>query len=289
MKKRVLIDSDPATGERNRDVDDGLAFLVMLASPNIQVEGITINFGNVGAEVGFSVAKKLLSLAHADVPIYKGSETKSDLGKRNVAVDYLIETVRAYPHEISLLALGPLTNVASAMILDPSFASNLKELVIMGGSLNFKPFSFFGELNFHLDGEAASFVLSAPIQKTLITMDVCSQAVFRREHLQMIENHDSSIARYLVETISPWLELNRKVFFRAKGFFPWDVVAAAYLIDSTLFNENQYSFSVQKTGLRSGRIHQLRQLDSEKGRINVPTQLETERFMKIFMEGLLSF
>ena len=61
-KKRVLIDSDPATVERNRDVDDGLAILLLLASPDIHVEGITINFGNVGADTGFTVAKNLLTL-----------------------------------------------------------------------------------------------------------------------------------------------------------------------------------------------------------------------------------
>lgn len=288
-KKRVLIDSDPATGERNRDVDDGLALLLLLASPNIKVEGITINFGNVSSDVGFAVAKNLLELVKVDTPIYKGARTRADLGKRNDAVDYMIETVRANPGEISLLALGPLTNAATAMVLDSSFASNLKELVIMGGSFHFKPFSFFGEFNFHLDGEAADFVLSAPMQKTLISMDVCSQAVFRREHLQVLENHKSATARYLVDTIKPWLELNRKVFFHAQGFFPWDVVAAAYLVDKTLFDENPCSFAVEKTGIRSGRIHDFKQIDSNVAAINAPMKLDVERFMKMFMDRLLKF
>ena len=142
-QKRVIIDSDPATGVPNRDVDDGLAFLLMLAAPEIRVEGITINFGNVGALTGYSVAKNLLSLVGRDVPLFKGAENKADLGVLNPAVEYLIETVRTFPGEVSLLALGPLTNVATALLLDPGFASNLKELVIMGGSLHFKPFSLF--------------------------------------------------------------------------------------------------------------------------------------------------
>ena len=106
LAKQVLIDSDPATGERNRDVDDGLAFLVLLASPNIKVRGITINFGNVGADIGYDVAKNLIAMVGADVPVYKGAETKTDLGQRNRAVDYLIETVQMSPGEISLLALS---------------------------------------------------------------------------------------------------------------------------------------------------------------------------------------
>jgi purine nucleosidase len=292
-KKRVLIDSDPATGVPNRDVDDGLAFLVLLASPDIQVEGITINFGNVGADAGFDVAKNLLNLVHANVPVYKGAKTKAELGKKNEAVDFLIETVKANPGEISLLTLGPLTNVATAMKLDSSFAPNLRELVMMGGSIHFKPFSFFGEFNLHQDGEAASLVLSAPIPKTLITMDVCSQAVFRREHLQMLENHDSDVARHLVKTVAPWLELNRRVFRHAQGFFPWDVEAAAYLIDKALFDENPCSLSIQKTGLRSGRIREFSPVDRQtvvgSVPVNIPTKLDSERFMAMFLDGLLKF
>ncbi len=288
-QKRVIIDSDPATGVPNRDVDDGLAFLLMLAAPEIRVEGITINFGNVGALTGYSVAKNLLSLVGRDVPLFKGAENKADLGVLNPAVEYLIETVRTFPGEVSLLALGPLTNVATALLLDPGFASNLKELVIMGGSLHFKPFSLFGEFNFHMDGQAAAIALSARVEKTLISMDVCSQAVFRIEQLHMLEMKNSPVSQYLVQAIAPWLELNRRVFFRAKGFFPWDVVAAAYLIDRSLFDENSFSLSVQKTGLRSGRIYDLRSQIGGPDVINVPLRLDSRRFMAMFMEALLSY
>ena len=192
-KKRVLIDADPATGIKFRDVDDGLAFLLLMASPQIHVEGITINFGNVKAPVGFAVAKKVLDVAGMDVPVYMGAESKNDLGKPNQAVEFLLEIVRKNPGEMSLLTLAPCTNVATAMMMDRSFAVNLKELVVMGGSINFRPFSYFGEFNFHLDGKAASVVMSAPVPKTLITMDVCAQAVFRQEHLERIQGHNSRV------------------------------------------------------------------------------------------------
>ena len=287
--KRLLIDSDPATGHPNRDVDDGLAILFLLASPEIQVEGITINFGNVGARKGFTVARNLLDLIHSDVPVHLGAGSSNEMGKGNAAVDFLIEKVRSNPGEISLLCLGPLTNVATAMLVDPNFASDLKELVIMGGALHFKPFSCFGEFNFHSDGRAASIVMSAPIPKTLITMDVCSLAVFRREHLQMIEDRAGPLAQYLTAAIRPWLELNRIVFFRAQGFFPWDVVAAAYLIDGTLFDANSCSLAVQERGICSGRIMDFKFAAADPATINVPTTLDAKRFMKLFMDGLLNY
>ncbi len=289
MLKKVVIDSDPATGVPYRDVDDGLAFLVLLAVANIEVQGITITHGNVGVDTGFEVAKKLMDLIHSDVPVYKGAACKADLGVFNPAVEYLIETVRAHPGEISLLGLGPLTNIATAMQLDTGFSANLKELVIMGGSFHFWPFSTFGEFNFHMDGRAASIVLQSSVKKTVITMDVCSKAVFRREQLAMLKMKEGPVSEYLIQVISPWLEINRKVFFQAQGFFPWDVVAAAYLADSTLFDINPLSFSVRESGLRSGSIFELKAEIENENEFNVPMKLDTVRFMKLFMDGLTAY
>ena len=291
-EKRVLIDADPATGIKFRDVDDGLAFLLLMSSPKINVEGITINFGNVKAPVGFTVAKKVLDVAGRDIPVHMGAESRNDLGKLNRAAEFLLETVNKNPGEMSLLALAPCTNVATAMMFDSSFAGKLKELVVMGGSINFKPFSYFGEFNFHLDGKAASIVMSAPIPKTLITMDVCSHALFRQEHLERIQRHSSRVARYLSEVIPHWLNLNRKIFFRKKGFFPWDVVAAAYIMDPSLFDENAYTLKIQTKGIRSGRIKGLEKCSSVSVNdgdvaVNIPLKLDSERFMEMFLSAMV--
>lgn len=279
-QKRVIVDSDPATGVPFRDVDDGLAILLLLTSTGITLEGITINFGNVGAEKGTEVARELLGLCASDVPIFTGSASRKQLGKTNPAVEFMIEQVNSNPGKISLLALAPLTNVATAMMLDDSFAGNLAELVIMGGSIRFPFFSFVGEFNVHLDGKAASFALAQPIPKTLITMDVISHAVFREEHLNHLKEHTGSMHRYLIKAIEPWLKLNRKVFFRRKVFFPWDPVAAAYLLEPELFDKNYYQLDIQPTGLRSGRIRKLTSSEAERnhdGSFNVNIPLRETR------------
>ena len=282
--KRVLVDCDPAIGVRNRDLDDGLALLLLLAS-SARVEGLTINFGNVATDVGVSVAHTLLDRVGSSIPILGGATSRHDLGTRNPAVDFLIESVRAAPGEISLLALAPLTNVATAMSVDPSFAGNLREIVIMGGSFDFKPFKWVGEFNFHLDGAAAARVIAAPVPKTLLTMDVCSQAVVRQAQLDQVRTHSSEFATYLGDAIEPWLSLNRRVFRRAKGFFPWDGVAAAYLLDQSLFDSNTVAIDVEPSGLRSGRL-----IVSDRGTsINAPTRLSADRFMTMFMDALVSY
>ncbi len=291
-KKRLIIDADPGIGVKFRDIDDGLAILLALAAPNIFIEGITVNFGNVGTDTGFRVAQELLRVAGTDIPLFKGAQSKKELGVSSKAVEFMLEKVKANPGEISLLALAPLTNVASAMLLDPGFASNLKELVVMGGAISFKPFSYFGEFNFHKDGRAASIVMASRVQKSLISMDLCSQVVFKDEHLQKIKSHDSTVARYLSAKIPHWLKLNKPIT-RKGGFFPWDVVAAAYLIDPSLFDENICSFSIEEMGIRSGRIldftiHEKADADDRKSMVNVPVKIKEEAFMDLFINSLLT-
>ncbi|MFX1282404.1 MAG: nucleoside hydrolase [Promethearchaeota archaeon] len=290
--KRVIFDTDPGIGVNYRDIDDGLALLFLIASNNVTVEGVTINFGNTPSEKGYQIAQTLLKITQTDIPLSIGSKAKTDLGKLNPAVKYMIRTVSENPGEISLLATAPLTNIASAMAYDEDFMYNLRDLIIMGGSLKFRPFSLFGEFNFHKDAKAAALVCSSPIYKTLITMDVCSQLVFQQQHLDILKKNLSPVSKYLLRVIPHWLELNKKIFFKAKGFFPWDVVAALYLTHQELFDKNPYTFSIRETGIRSGSIHKLTPCDNFKTTknkhipINIPLHLKERRIMELIVQKL---
>jgi len=290
-KKRILVDTDPNMWVPRRDIDDALALLFLMASPEVEIEGITINFGNVSAPVGYAAARKLLDRVAVSIPLFQGAESKKDLGKKNEAVEFLIQTVKDAPGEITLLALAPLTNVSSAIMLDETFVHNLGGLVVMGGAFCFPFFSFFGEFNFHCDGRAAATVLSAPVPKTMITMDLCSQAVFRQQHLEMLKQSHSEMTQYLSRFVEPWLSLNKKIFFRKKGFFPWDVVAAAHLIDDSLFDEDVRAFTIRQAGVRRGSVTPFSSPPDhapEQGicHANVPGSLATNRFMDLFLSRL---
>ncbi|RJP31652.1 MAG: nucleoside hydrolase [Actinobacteria bacterium] len=292
MKKRLIIDTDPNIHVRGRDIDDALAILFCIASPEVEVEGITVNFGNVKAPVGYGAARDILRAAGADVPVMQGAASSADLGGGNEAVDFLVRSVKENPGEISLLALAPLTNVASACMLDEGFASGLRELVVMGGTLDFWIFKYLGEFNLHQDARAAATVLSQPIAKTLITMDVCAQAVFAREHLDRLRAAGSEVSRLCADFVAPWLKLNRVVFWRKKGFFPWDVVAASYLVDPTLFEDSPHTFQVVEEGLRRGRLRDVKRAGGFQGTngkrpVNMPLELDGERFMDLFLARLL--
>ena len=290
--KRLLIDTDPNIYERRTDIDDALALLFCIASPEVVVEGITINFGNVKAPVGYRATRDLLGAVGEVIPVFEGAHSSAGLGETNAAVDFLIRTVRNNPGEISLLALAPLTNVATACMLDEGFAPGLRELVVMGGTLDFWIFKYLGEFNFHQDAEAASTVMSQAIEKTLVTMDVCSQAVFKQEHLAKLQGNESEISRLCADFIEPWLRLNKRVFPRKKGFFPWDVVAASYLVDKTLFEDSPHTFDVVEEGLRRGRLVNMKRTGGSRNTngkrpVNLPLKLDGDRFMDLFMQRLL--
>ncbi|MHA2396551.1 MAG: nucleoside hydrolase [Candidatus Thorarchaeota archaeon] len=245
---------------------------------------------NVPAEQGVQVANELLQMVNADIPVFQGAASKAELGKTNPAVEFLIESVRQHPGTISLLSTAPLTNIATAMMLDETFADNLRELVIMGGTLKFLLFSFFGEFNFHMDGRAASLVLEAPIPKTVIPMDCVTHSVFQQQHLEELQQNDTEFSQYLVEVIEPWLIANRRIHFRKKGFFPWDPVAVGYLLRPELFVENYCKLKIQESGRRSGRIIEIEPMEqSNPSAINFPLSHDSDSFMDWFMECLKSF
>ncbi|XP_070565979.1 inosine-uridine preferring nucleoside hydrolase-like isoform X2 [Ptychodera flava] len=196
---KVLIDCDAG-------VDDAEGIAVALTTPNVEVVGITCVNGNTNVE---NVCRNVLTLLtyygkEREVPVFKGctkpiinSEKKSDklhgndgfgdvddlikpdmsLLKPEHAVNAIVEIVNKHPGQISLITVGPLTNIAMAMRMDPELPEKLKDLTIMGGSLYGKGnFTLSSEFNFGMDPEAAHIVLNAITKPaTLITFDLCME------------------------------------------------------------------------------------------------------------------
>lgn len=154
MPKKILLDTDPG-------IDDSLAILLALASPELSLEGISVVHGNCSLEQATRNGLSVLELAHAaDIPLAKGCElplvqpsllapeTHGNTGlgyaklpepgtkpTRSHGADFLIEQIMSLPGEMTLVAVGPLTNVALAIRQEPRIVGALKELVIMGGAI----------------------------------------------------------------------------------------------------------------------------------------------------------
>lgn len=224
--KRILIDTDPG-------VDDALAILLALSSPELRLEALTITQGNVTVEKGTRNALAVLELAGAEhIPVAKGASLPlvgpllasdvahgaSGLGQAVLpepgakpvhqhAVDFLIERFLAEPGEISLFAVGPLTNIALAIRKQPRFVSAVRELVIMGGAIreggNVTPLA---EFNIYADPHAAHIVFHSGIPIKLIPLDVTHQCILYRTQIEGFQQKNSGVSRFLVDSTSVYMD-----------------------------------------------------------------------------------
>ncbi|HYI26078.1 MAG TPA: nucleoside hydrolase [Thermomicrobiales bacterium] len=201
---RVIFDTDIGT-----DVDDILALGVLLGSPEVTLEGVTTVYGDV--DLRARMVRKLLQLRGVEgIPVYTGvsnpilgldpiywpghegvgllsDDDQFDPLSDGHAVDYLVDTIATNPGEITLLAVGPLTNVAAALIREPGIATAVKRLVIMGGRIGINETGWgVGEHNIKCDPEAAHIVFSSGAPIELVPLDVTLRAVIRQDGVDML-------------------------------------------------------------------------------------------------------
>lgn len=200
---RIILDTDPG-------IDDALAFFLALASPEVQLEAITTVSGNVHVDHTTRNALALLTLAgRTDIPVARGcadalmiphvhaAEVHGNNGVGGVAlpapvvepvaqhaVDLIIERVLAAPGEITLVPIGPLTNLALALRREPSIAQKVREVVIMGGAVrvpgNITPAA---EFNIYADPHAAHAVFHAGWPIRLVSLDVTTRVLLARDQV----------------------------------------------------------------------------------------------------------
>lgn len=261
MSVRVILDTDIGT-----DVDDCLAIAFMLGSQGFTFEGITTVYGDVALRA--RMVRKLLELRGVEgVPIRLGTQ-KPLLGLRDIyweghegqgliddepgepfseehAVDFIIRTVMENPGEIHLLAIGPLTNVALAMVKEPRLASSLKDLTIMGGvvrdydSLDLPVI----EHNIRCDPEAAHLVLSSGAPITLVPLDVTTKCSIRTADSARLRALDTPFHTAVAE------QVDRYPRFARQGFTSLhDPLAAAVILQPDLVEYTPVHVEVETAG-----------------------------------------
>ena len=217
--RRFLIDTDTAS-------DDAVALVMAAKAPDVQIEAVTVVAGNVPLAQGVQNALYTLELAGCSAPVYAGMDKPmlrpletaqfvhghdgmGDLGlplhgrapAAGHAVDVLIEVVRRYPGEITLVTLGPLTNVAAALLRDPGIARLVARCVMMGGTSdsvgNVTPVS---EYNIWTDPEAAKIVFESGLPIEMIGWDISRlYATFNREEAAAIRAIGTPLAAFCMD------------------------------------------------------------------------------------------
>jgi purine nucleosidase len=219
MARKIIIDTDPG-------VDDAFALLLALGSPEIEVVGVTAVGGNVPLEQTATNARAVLDLAgRPDIPVHAGcprplvrqlNTARHVHGAGGLAgadlpppstplaqqhgVDFLIDTVMAAPGEITLCMLGPLTNLAAAIVKQPEIAGRLRDVVIMGGCVfdagNVTPAA---EYNIHTDPHAAHVVFASGAPLTLVPTDCTSRSVMPSDWIGQLRKSGGRVATTAAE------------------------------------------------------------------------------------------
>jgi len=263
--RRVIIDTDPG-------VDDAMAILLALNSPELKVEALSVVSGNVEAWQGLENALKLVSLAgRCDVPVTGGAQHPLNQklitaqfwhGKNGLAgvelpaskckadsrfgPDLIIELVHKYPHEITLIPIGPLTNIALAVSKDPSIVPLVKDIVIMGGSISGGNVNGAAEANIYGDPEAASIVFNAGWMVTMIGSDVGERTLITRKYLADLQALHGPESDFVAKLADFYLTRSEKSGYAGAAMY--DPLAVGTVIDPTLVTLKDMHVDVETKG-----------------------------------------
>ncbi len=239
--KNIWIDTDLSVGMKRHiregycDVDDGYSVLQLLKADNVDIKGISAVFGNTRIDDAFTLSKKMSTdFAEGKIPVYKGAGEAIDLN--NVETNEAIEALAAQLKKTSLtiLAIGPATNVGLLLLKYPELKSQIKEVVLVAGRR--KPTDYFKignkgnharDLNFDLDNTAFSLMFQAGLNVTLCPFEISSKVWITATDLEKLDNEQPG-NKWLAAHSQPWLQ--QWIDQGAKGFNPFDVLASHYII-----------------------------------------------------------
>jgi inosine-uridine nucleoside N-ribohydrolase len=304
----VLLDVD--TG-----VDDALALMLAIRSPELEVLGITTVSGNV--PVARSTANTLLALemlgastipvvAGAAAPLARalftaaevhGSDGLGDVTHRypapsrqatRGAAEFLLQMIHRHPGELTLIATGPLTNVATAIQRDGDAMRRLQGLTVMGGAIrvpgNVGPTT---EFNFAVDPEAAAIVLGAGLPLTLVPLDVTEQVVLSHEAVEKARGA-GKLQAFIREITAAVMDFHRE-HEGVDGMFLHDPLAVGVVVDPSLVRGQPMAVAIERQGeLTAGMaVADLRRRSQAAPTATVCVEVEAARFLHLFRDRVL--
>lgn len=306
LPTRIIIDTDPG-------IDDALAFLLALASPEIRLEALTTTQGNVTLETATRNALAVLELAHAGhIPVALGSilplvqplrasahvHGVSGIGNSRLpepktkpvrahAVDYLIERALAEPGQLSIFPIGPLTNIAMAIRKEPRFAGAVKELVIMGGAiLEYGNITPLAEFNIYVDPHAAHIVFHSGIPITLIPLDVTHKCLLKQEHIARLIKIESPISRFIRDAVEVYLDASFKLGYQGSALH--DPLTLATLIAPELLTMKEFYVDVDIAGgVSMGKTFaDILNVTKKPANMKVAMGVRGDEFVELFLQRM---
>jgi purine nucleosidase len=319
--KKIIFDTDPGT-------DDALALMFALNSPELDVRAITVVPGNVTASQGLENALRMVSLANrCDIPIAAGAQHPlfqklitaefwhGKNGLANVELpaskckadsrfgpDLIIQLVHAAPHEITLVPVGPLTNIALAVEKDPSIVPLVKEVILMGGSISGGNVNAAAEANIYNDPEAAQVVFQAGWPLTMVGLDVGDKTLFSQKYLdQLGQTHGP--ANDFIYAVAKFL-IGLAAQFDSPGTPMYDPLAVGVAVDASLVKAPAMHVNVETRGeftrgetvanrrgyvernVLHGDHYEIEGADKITPNAKVCVDVEADRFLQLFVSRI---
>ncbi|MFS1490457.1 nucleoside hydrolase [Vibrio splendidus] len=319
MTKKIILDTDPG-------IDDAMAILFAEAHPDIELMGITTVYGNATIDNGTQNALYLKQKFGMKALVAKGSDkpllrdpvgatvvvhgetgfgdvtAPSSLDSEAIkkpAYQFIIDSVRAEPREITLVAVGPLTNLALALEAAPDIVDLVKEVVVMGGAFgenghrgNVTPFA---EANIHDDPHAADKVFTASWPVVIIGLDVTEESFFTSQYLDELRDDAGEVGQFIWDISRYYLK-----FYSDKvgmdGCHVHDPSAIAYVIQPSLFTSRSGPVRVVTDGPAEGmtiqKADQRNYMNDEWGLFpaqQVGIQVDSDTLLSLYRETLINY
>ena len=294
--KLVYIDTDVGLGTPRAEIDDGAALIFLLRNKSIDIIGAGSVFGNVPLhDAALNLDRVLTWLDREDIPIGLGAgkpliadtawfeSWQSVYGQTlpwnprpatYLAANLIIHTIRTNPGQVSILSLGPMTNLALAVRLDPAILPLTREVIVMGGSFNVQ--NPEPEFNVRCDPEAAQIVFSAGWNVHILGLDITRRLHF--SHRDFASLPDGNPAVELLRMQAPgWIDRVEEMGWEQDGCALHDAVAAAYLVDDTIFQTQETSVEVELANPDSRGITRFSPLIENWSRVKVIIDLDTAK------------
>lgn len=299
-KKTVIIDTDPG-------LDDAMALLMALASNDLDIRGITTTAGNGLVEQHSNNALSILEYVGANIPVYSGANQpilqprsgatkihgESALGEvklpkakklkvsKRTAVEFMAKELLESEKKVSLIALGPLTNLAILLASTPEVKTHIEEIILMGGAAVGGNRTPVAEFNIWQDPEAAHIVFASGIPIIMCGLDVTRKAALKKEDLERIESVGGK-AGELYSKILKELAMGQK-----DDVIVHDAVAMARALEPNLFIGSTHCVAIDLTGAhtRGCTVTDLGNLMGEKTNTEVIFDLDREGFVELLVKS----
>ncbi|KZV37844.1 putative uridine nucleosidase 2 [Dorcoceras hygrometricum] len=315
-RKKIIIDTDPG-------IDDAMAIFLALQSPEIEVIGLTTIYGNVYTTLATRNALHLLEIAgRTDIPVAEGSHvtltvcTKlriadfvhgtDGLGNQNFpppkgkpiehsATDFLTQQASRYPGKVTVVALGPLTNIALAIQSDPAFIKNIGQIVLLGGAFavngNVNPAA---EANIFGDPDAADVVFTSGADILAVGINVTHQVILTDSDRDKLAEMNGNFAKYLCKILDVYFSYHHDAY-STKGVYLHDPTALLAAVDPSLFTYTEGVVRVQTIGITRGltlfynrqkRFEEVTEWN-DKPTVKVAVTVDAPTVVKMVMERLM--